>query len=386
MLNGRFFGRRHKKFLGYIIDRKIFEEHPAEPIMDKKAFLAPFFSKIRQRTITMSITPFCLFTPPRKGKRVVWEITSQCNMRCRHCCSNASDFRTNSLKNPLFSNRKLLEKRVDKMVSFGIKEFYISGGEPFMVKNILDFLKFLKEKGVKVGVASNGACLDENTIKRLSEIKIDFLHISLDGHLPKIHNYLRGGNFFNKTVKKIKIIKEHKIPLRIGCIIWRKNENHIEKMVELCIRLKAEELRLGRLIGVGRFIDNPQLYPKRSWPAIVKEIKNIKRKHQDKIKITVHRMSDSGSPSSQLCPAGNRIFFLNSRGELSPCSWIAKNNSEFSTTDSLVKKNIKILAKSKEFLEFRKMLRKRRDKKFRGCPFAAKHQNGSYFSNDNLLK
>ena len=38
----------------------------------------------------MQDTSFCLFTPPPKGKKIVWEITSQCNMLCKHCCANAS--------------------------------------------------------------------------------------------------------------------------------------------------------------------------------------------------------------------------------------------------------------------------------------------------------
>ncbi len=334
----------------------------------------------------MEKIPFCLFTPPKKGKKIVWKITSQCNMQCKHCCSNASNSQIASLNEFIFLNRELLERRINEMISFGIKEFYISGGEPFLAENTLEFLELLKKKGVKISVASNGYCLRENTIKRLSEIKIDLLHISLDGHLSKIHNALRGGNFFDRTVKNIKMIKRYKVPLRIGCIIWRKNEDYLDKMVKLCVRLKVEELRFSWLVRVGRFKDNPQLYPKRDWLTIMEEIKDLRKKCQNKIKITVHRISESKYSFFQICPAGDKLFFLNHQGKLSPCSWIAKIDPNFLTKDSLREKGIKNLAGSKEFLKFRKIIEKRCNKNFKGCPFAAKYQNGSYYSNDNLLK
>ena len=91
---------------------------------------------------------FCLFTSPQNWKKIVWEITSQCNMLCKHCCSNSSS-QNHPLNEFVFSNQKLLKRRINEMVSFGIREFYISGGEPFLVKNIFTILKYLKKKMLK---------------------------------------------------------------------------------------------------------------------------------------------------------------------------------------------------------------------------------------------
>ena len=114
----------------------------------------------------MKRIPFCLFTSPQKGKKIVWEITSQCNMLCKHCCSSAS-FRNISLNEFIFSHQNLLKQRVNEMASFGIKEFYISGGEPFLVKNLFTILKYLKRKNVKASIATNGYLLSEKVVKKL---------------------------------------------------------------------------------------------------------------------------------------------------------------------------------------------------------------------------
>jgi len=168
----------------------------------------------------MNLGDFCLFTIPKKWKKIVWEITSKCNMFCRHCCTNA--FSKTDFNEWIFSDEKLIKMRLNEMLSFGIKEFYISGGEPLLVKNIFDIVNFLKKKNAIVSIATNGYCLNETIIKKFSKIGIDLLHVSLDGHLPEIHNTLRGGNFFNKIVKNLAIVKKYGIPVRIGCIIWRK--------------------------------------------------------------------------------------------------------------------------------------------------------------------
>ena len=154
-----------------------------------------------------------------------------------------------------------------------------------MAKGILSFLKSLKEKGVKVSVATNACCLNKTIIRNLSKIKIDFLHVSVDGHLPEIHNVLRGGNFFDKVVKNIRMLRRYKIPVRVGCMIWRNNENLLEEMVKLCINLRVRNLRFSWLIKVGRFKDNPQLYPKRKWLSVMDEIKRLKKKYRKLLKM-----------------------------------------------------------------------------------------------------
>jgi len=214
-------------------------------------------------------------------------MTSRCNMSCQHCCANASS--NIDFDEFVFSDEKLIKRRLEEIVSFGIKEFYFSGGEPLLVENLFDIVKFLKKKKAIVSIATNGFCLNEKIIKKFSKVGVDMLHVSLDGHLPEIHNTLRGGNFFDKIVKNLEIIKKYGIPLRVGCIIWRRNEDFLEEMVKFCANLRIKELRFSWLIKVGRFKENPKIYPKREYSSIIKEIETLKKKYKNKIKLSIHR-------------------------------------------------------------------------------------------------
>jgi Predicted Fe-S oxidoreductases len=327
---------------------------------------------------------FCLFTIPRKWKKIVWEMTSRCNMSCQHCCTNASpnlDF-----DEFIFSSEKLIKRRLKEIVSFGIKEFYLSGGEPFLVENLFNIVRFLKKKKAIVSIATNGFCLNEKIIKKLSKAGVDMLHVSLDGYLPEIHNTLRGGNFFDKIVKNLEIIKKYRIPLRVGCIIWRRNEDFLEEMVKFCTNLRIKELRFSWLIKVGRFKENPKIYPKREYRSIIKEIETLKKKYKNKIKLSIHRhFSMRKKDVLRTCPGGKNLFFLNSRGNLAPCSWIAKIDKNFITNKTLKEMPFQKLINSRPILKYRKMVNERANQKFYGCPFMAKCQNNSYYSNDNLI-
>jgi MoaA/NifB/PqqE/SkfB family radical SAM enzyme len=303
-------------------------------------------------------------------------------MFCQHCCSNASSNR--DFDDFVFSGEKLIKKRLEEMVSFGIKEFYISGGEPFLVENLFDIVKFLKKKKAIVSIATNGFCLNEKIIKKLSKFRVDMLHVSVDGHLPEIHNTLRGGNFFDKIVKNLEIIKKYGIPLRVGCIIWRRNEDFLEEMVKFCANLGIKELRFSWLIKVGRFKKNPKIYPRKKWITVMEEIEKLQKKYKNKIKISIHRTPFVKTNNYSICPGGEKLFFLNPKGQISPCSWIAKIDSSFLTSQSLLQKKFRELVFSEEMERFRKIIERRKKLHLQGCPFMSKCKFNSDFANDIL--
>lgn len=308
---------------------------------------------------------YCLFTIPPRGKRVVWEITENCNMNCSHCCSDAHKTCNNDF---LFSEEKkdIAFKKVDEMMSLGVKEFYISGGEPFLTRDIFSFLAYLKGKGARVSIATNGYLINKKFVKKVSELGIDLLHISIDGHNEQIHNSLRGGDFFKQVVENISTLLDYNVPVRIGCIIWRENEHFLEEMVRFCIELGVGELRLNKLIKVGRFLENDQISPVRNWDSVIEDIKDLKRKYSDKMKITIHELDNK--ECTKVCPGGSLILFIDSKGRISPCSWIAKNSSQFTSKETIYDKKINKLLKENNIRNFKRNIEKSHEESFY-CPF-----------------
>lgn len=304
-------------------------------------------------------------------------------MKCWHCCSNSSSHAIS--KEWIFLSDELLEQRIDGMISFGIKEFYITGGEPFLVKNIFQILEHLNNGGAKVNIATNGYYVTVPIIKRIADIGVNLLHVSLDGHVARIHNALRGGEFFDKVVDNIKAIVKYQIPMRIGCTIGRGNENFLEEMVNFCISLGVKELRFNWLMMVGRLKENPQIYPKKSYTEMIQYIEILRGKYKDQIQLTIHRDSKIiKQDDKSICPGGDSFFFLDSEGQISPCSWIAKSDRSFTTKKTLRNLAFQKLLQESEITTYREMVKMRREKGFIGCPFIAYCRNGSYYSYDKI--
>lgn len=102
------------------------------------------------------------------------EIVGHCNLRCGQC-SHHSPFITKEIYElQQFSNDL---KELSKFLN--VKEFRLLGGEPFLSKNISQYIYAVRDSGIteSIGVCTNGLLLDriDNAFMR----QIDFLDVSL---------------------------------------------------------------------------------------------------------------------------------------------------------------------------------------------------------------
>lgn len=85
-------------------------------------------------------------------------ILEACNFRCRQCFSK-------------FGTEKLLpvedwEKIVDNCIAGAdVAEFNIAGGEPMLYPGLVELTKYIRNKGVKVSLITNGSLMNEEWIK-----------------------------------------------------------------------------------------------------------------------------------------------------------------------------------------------------------------------------
>lgn len=126
-----------------------------------------------------------------------------CNLRCTHCFISCSpDNHTHEMMTLADVRRYLAEA-----VRLGVREYYFTGGEPFMNREIFAIL----EETLRVGpatVLTNGLFLDPRSCRRLrvladgSEYSLD-VRVSLDGWGPEDHDAIRGRGTFLRTVAGI---------------------------------------------------------------------------------------------------------------------------------------------------------------------------------------
>jgi len=170
------------------------------------------------------------------------ELTSNCNLRCKHCYNNSgisiSEIDIKTLKN--------LVKELDNKV---VTSITISGGEPLLYSKLSELLSFItNETSLKVAINSNGILLnDEKYIEMLLKNNVSDIQISLDG-MELTHDLIRGSGSFCKTINAIKKCINKGIRVRIGYTVNALNYNELEDVCVMVRNLGAVSIAIYRYI------------------------------------------------------------------------------------------------------------------------------------------
>lgn len=135
----------------------------------------------------------------KKKYKINLHILETCNFKCRQCFSK-------------FGTEKLLpvkdwEKIVDNCIAGAdVDEFNIADGEPILYPGLAELVKYIRSKGIKVSLITNGSLMDEEWIKNYARLyeTIGFSVDSLDDETnKKIGRCDRNG----KTIPASRIVK-----------------------------------------------------------------------------------------------------------------------------------------------------------------------------------
>jgi MoaA/NifB/PqqE/SkfB family radical SAM enzyme len=181
-------------------------------------------------------------------KRNWVRLSYDCNNHCTFCLdSNAHDgtMRANmDIKVQIVEGRKK-----------GASRLILSGGEPTMHPNFLDFVKLGKRAGYpKVQTVTNGrmfkypAFLDTAAKNGLDEITF-----SLHGHTAKLHDALVGtpGAFEDETAGLKAALASGRFIINIDIVINKMNIKHLPEMLETFIGWGVREFDLLHVIPFG---------------------------------------------------------------------------------------------------------------------------------------
>ena len=123
----------------------------------------------------------------RFPNRITVELTNDCNVSCTFCNRQKIDMKIGYMKEELFY--KIIDEAAQHLP---IKLVPFFRGEPLMHPQVIDFIKYAKEKGIgPIQMASNALLLDERMQDALIESGIDFISFSLDTTDKEIYSCSR---------------------------------------------------------------------------------------------------------------------------------------------------------------------------------------------------
>ena len=183
---------------------------------------------------------------------VSYAITRKCNLKCKHCYSDAMDTQAHNELSTMEAKGLL-----DNLAKWGIRLLIFDGGEPLCRDDFFEIAKYASEKGMRTVVGSNGVLIDIEMANRMKNAGIQMVQISIDGAKPETHDSFRGEDgAFYKAMYGVKACKEAGLPFQFGMVIRKQSLPEIPDMLRLAVESGASAAEFFDLVQVPRVKQN----------------------------------------------------------------------------------------------------------------------------------
>ncbi|MGI9115905.1 MAG: radical SAM protein [Chthoniobacterales bacterium] len=162
-----------------------------------------------------------------------------CNLRCNHCFISCSP------ENHTLGLMKFQQFKpyLDEAVQYGVKEFYFTGGEPFINPEIFEILEATLVVGPAT-VLTNATRFTEEKIVRLAGMRDASpysleLRVSIDGFSPETNDPIRGPGTFDQAMNGVRLlVAAGFLPIITSMRSWEMHQDD-EFLREFKLRLAA---------------------------------------------------------------------------------------------------------------------------------------------------
>lgn len=157
-------------------------------------------------------------------RSVYLKLTDECNLRCKYCYSGsgkASDILT------IDALRKIAKQVAEISTSV---EYVLSGGEPLLHPQALDFADEVYASGNAVQILTNGLLINTDDIARRIADVTNLVKISVDGTTEAVHSISRGKNNLHQVEHSIGLLIKHGANVRVAMTVTKKNMHNLANM------------------------------------------------------------------------------------------------------------------------------------------------------------
>jgi MoaA/NifB/PqqE/SkfB family radical SAM enzyme len=174
------------------------------------------------------------------------EITGLCNLSCAHCYAGSS---------PVGSRGEMKTEDwytiIQDAADMGCKSIQFIGGEPTTHPDLNRLIRLARELEMRIEVYTNLVSVKDKHWKTFQECGVN-IATSFYSSVRAVHEDItRGQHSFEKTVGNIKRTLEIGLPLRVGLIDMRDDQN-IKETTNFLKSLGVERIRTDRTRSVGR--------------------------------------------------------------------------------------------------------------------------------------
>jgi GeoRSP system radical SAM/SPASM protein len=227
-------------------------------------------------------------------------------------------------------DRDVLFACLHKAAKAGVFSVNFGGGEPLLRRDLLEIAKYAGGLKLRLSMNSNGWLIDRQTAATLKEAGFSKVGISIDSHLPEVHDRFRGvEGSHGRAVAALGHLASAGIATSISTVICRINNHAIGDLVAFALAQGAGQLNFHnfKCAGLGMaHKDELDLSPGewkdfyRAALAAKAEVKGLDISLDDPIIALLDARAAGSLVKGSVC--GKLSLTIKANGDITPCGFI----------------------------------------------------------------
>jgi AdoMet-dependent heme synthase len=188
---------------------------------------------------------------------IQWHLTDRCNLNCRHCYQegpSSGEMPLPEIRSVVGEIGEMIKAWSDAYEIAFSPSFNVTGGEPFLRRDLFEILEIMGRHGFDLYLLSNGILIDRTKAEYLARLSVKGVQISLEGP-EEIHESIRGRGSFSSSLKGISHLVAAGINVTINMTLSELNAGTLTEMAALTKSLGVKRLGFSRLVPSGKGAD-----------------------------------------------------------------------------------------------------------------------------------
>jgi len=157
-------------------------------------------------------------------RSVYLKLTDECNLRCKYCYAGSG-------KPSDTLNINVLRRIIGEVAEISPRvEYVLSGGEPLLHPNALDFAEEAFAAGNAVQILTNGTLITDDEIAHRIAAITNLIKISVDGSTEAIHSISRGMGNYDQVTKAVDLLARHGANVQVAMTVTSGNVHDLANM------------------------------------------------------------------------------------------------------------------------------------------------------------
>jgi MoaA/NifB/PqqE/SkfB family radical SAM enzyme len=202
----------------------------------------------------------------------------------------------------------------------------LTGGEPFLHKNLYDLIEYVDKTKSICTIFTNGEFLTDQAVTRLKEAGTFGVFVSLDHSNPRIHDSLRRRpGIFHMAIKGIQRCQDQGILTGISTYITKEKikTGELDRMMDLGRKTGVVEVFLFDIIATGKLDDRREEILNTQDVNYIRKFREKYNSRPEYPRIIHQTMFTSiAYPcAAEGCPGGVAQMHVRGNGDITPCDF-----------------------------------------------------------------